>query len=82
MIDIPVLLRVTGAPDIDLSTDTLDFAPVFVGATTRQVLTLRNIGTDLLSIDSIVADHSDYIVETPVFDLEPGNTREISLPCP
>ena len=72
-----VNLRVTGIPDIAVIPDSLDFGAFFIGLTETAIVLIINEGTDLLTVDSIVADHADYTVDTSNFSLNPGESRKV-----
>jgi len=61
-IGIPSHLHVIGRPIINISSDTLNFGKVFTGYSDTLHVTLRNSGTDLLLIDSMV-------ISDPHFDI-------------
>jgi hypothetical protein len=74
---IPAHLNVTGAPDISVSKDTLDYGTVFPGYSATDTLIITNEGTDLLTISGISSDNSDYTVDTTNFTLAPREKQDV-----
>lgn len=72
-------LHVTGAPDIEVLEDTLDFGPLFVGGTRPLTLSVANRGTDLLTISGVTVDHPDFAVDPAGFDLAPNEAHDVGL---
>jgi hypothetical protein len=64
-------LHVIAAPDIDLSTDTLNFDSVLVNHSDSLELQVFNIGADTLLVSDIKTDNVDYSVDTTNFALLP-----------
>lgn len=50
VIGVPISLDVTGIPDIDSDPASLAFSTIFVGFTEELPMTIRNVGTDVLTI--------------------------------
>ncbi|MFO7655139.1 MAG: S8 family serine peptidase [Candidatus Krumholzibacteriia bacterium] len=59
---VAAVLNVTGAPDIQLSLDSIDFGEVMLGYPDLRQLTVFNMGTDDLVISACTADHGDFTV--------------------
>jgi len=59
-------LHVTGAPDISISQDTLDFGQVFINYADTLELLVKNVGTADLLITSVTANPPEYRI-TPAF---------------
>jgi len=76
---VPAHLNVTGAPDIVVSTDTLDYGIVFTGYSSTDTLVVANEGTDLLTVSDITSDNSDYTVDITNFTLNPGENQEVAV---
>ncbi len=74
---VPSHLNVTGAPDIVVSTDSLDYGIVFTGYSSTDTLIVSNEGTDLLTVSDIVSDNSDFTVDITNFTLDPGEEQEV-----
>jgi len=84
--DSPLTIELTGngvlQPDIDVSPMAIDFGNVYVGYTAQQTITVSNIGTADLTIDSITDPTDPFsIVSTTCwptpYTLGAGNTCEI-----
>lgn len=67
---IPVVLNVTGIPRIEFAADTIFLPEVYVGFATQAELLIRNPGTDLLAVSSIVAQDAwiDFSFQPFVLD--------------
>jgi hypothetical protein len=76
---VPAHLHVTGAPDIDVSEDTLDFGIVFSGASATDSLIISNNGTDILTISNIETDYYNYIVDTTNFIINPRESQAVPI---
>jgi len=74
---VPAHLNVTGAPDIAVSEDTLDYGIVFIGASVTDTLIVSNEGTDSLTVSDISSNNSDYTVDTTSFALNPEESQEV-----
>ncbi len=68
-IEMPVTLHVQGVPHLETTPNAFSFGDVFVGQTVTRTLTLRNTGTDVLHVASIVAGLSDYSLSKSAFNL-------------
>ncbi len=76
---IPAHLHVTGAPDITVSEDTLDYGTVFSGSSATDTLIVSNEGTDTLTISNIATDYYNYIIDTTNFTLNPKESQEVVI---
>jgi hypothetical protein len=76
---VPAHLHVTGAPDIDVSEDTLNFGIVFTGFSVTDTLIISNNGTDTLTINNIRTDYYHYIIDTTNFTINPGESQAVSI---
>ncbi|MEM7107818.1 MAG: choice-of-anchor D domain-containing protein [Bacteroidota bacterium] len=72
-VNVPVALNVTGAPDIDLSSNSLSFENTFAGAMRFDSLEVVNIGTDDLVIAGVNSNNSDFTVSIDTTTLAPGS---------
>ncbi|MCH7860079.1 MAG: choice-of-anchor D domain-containing protein, partial [Candidatus Marinimicrobia bacterium] len=72
---IPVHLDVTGAPDIAVSADTLDFGQAIVNYPDTLELVVENSGTDDLVITSVAADPGQYTVLPSSASIIPGGDQ-------
>jgi len=77
VLTVPALLHVTGAPDIAVLEDTLDYGIVFIGASVTDTLVVSNEGTDLLTVSDIFSDHPDYTIDTTNFSLDPEKSQKV-----
>jgi subtilisin family serine protease len=77
--EVPVAahLDVTGAPDIALSSTSLDYGTVFLGVSRQQTVMVSNVGTDLLTVTGVAATPGDYSVDPGVFNLAPGDSHAV-----
>ncbi len=76
---VPVHLRVTAEPDIDLAPTALDFGAVFVGGSAQRVLSVANRGSDSLVVASLAADTAEFTVSDAGFVLAPRETRDVMV---
>jgi subtilisin family serine protease len=72
-------LHVTGAADIALEPAQLEFDSLFVGATRVESLTVRNAGTDLLTITGIDVTPPVFGVPAGGFTLAPHAQRALPV---
>ncbi|MFZ4707635.1 MAG: choice-of-anchor D domain-containing protein, partial [Bacteroidales bacterium] len=77
IIQIPVMLIVTGIPNIELSQTSLNFGVVFTGQQANKTFTISNNGTGNLNINNILSNKPAFTVNNSNFILPPGTTREI-----
>ncbi len=71
----PVHLNVTGAADITVSADTIDFGQIFVNYADSVELLVENKGTEDLLITSVVADPAEYTVTPALAGLDPDDSQ-------
>jgi hypothetical protein len=78
-VGVPAHLHVTGAPDIDLSADALDYGTLYVGSARPETLTVRNAGTDVLTVTDITSSRAEYQVDPAsiAFTLAPRTSRKV-----
>ena len=69
---VPVTLNVTGSPDIDIETFSLDFGEVFTGVITSDSILISNVGTDELLISSITNSELEITTTIGSTSLLPG----------
>lgn len=74
---VPAMLHVTGAPDIVISEDALDYGNVFIGASVIDTFIVSNEGTDLLTVTDILSDDSCYTVTPTNFILNIGQSQNV-----
>jgi len=76
---VPAHLHVTGAPDIDVSEDTLDYGIVFAGSSVTDTLIISNKGTDTLTISNMATDYYNYIIDTTNFTINPRESQAVPI---
>ncbi len=77
VVEIPVQLDVTGAPDIAVDPLSFDFGPLFIGATPTTNVVVRNTGTDVLTISDISIDEAAFTTDVSSFTLAPGAAQPV-----
>jgi len=70
--EVSVTLETTAAPDISISSTTLDFGELLVGNSTQAEVMIVNEGSELLRVSAITVDNEDYELSSSTLDLEPG----------
>jgi hypothetical protein len=56
----------TGSPDINLPSTVIAFGNVDVGSTARETLDIQNVGTDVLTVNSLgVTGSTDFVLSNP-----------------
>ena len=75
----PAHLHVTGAPNLLATPAALSYSTLFIGQSEMDTLTIKNVGTDLLTITSIAADSPDFSAPTSAFSLAPGGVRVLPV---
>ena len=73
----PAHLHVTGAPDIAVAPDSLDYGTLYVGQSRVDSVLVTNAGTDLLTVTSVTATPGDYLVWGGGFALPPGASHAL-----
>ncbi len=79
LVKVPMVMDVTGAPDITIDSDTIVFGSQFLGTTTYDTLVVSNDGTDSLAVTKVMANNVDYLVDTASFGLMPGGSLNVVL---
>ena len=74
---VPAHLHVTGAPEITVSEDTVDFGVVYPNFSAADTVTIFNEGTDTLFVDDISSDNEDYLIDITTFILPPKEYQEV-----
>ena len=73
-------LHVTGAADIALEPDSLDYGAPFVGAVLVDSVDVRNVGTAALTVTGMTPAPAAYTVEfSGAFTLAPGERRKVAV---
>ena len=75
----PVDLSVTSAPDVQASPASVDFGSVFVGASTIDSITVRNVGVLPLRIGSVSIDQAAFKALSDSLTLAPGAVSVIPV---
>jgi subtilisin family serine protease len=78
-ITVPALMHVTGAPVLNVSTDTILFGQVFTGYSDSASIVISNNGTDLLIIDSLYTDNSKFEVEYDSISVNYQTSAELKV---
>jgi subtilisin family serine protease len=79
MVEIPVSLHVTGAPNIDTDETTVAFSIGYVNATSKYDLQVNNTGTDVLHVSSFSVSGLPFSVTTEAISIDPGESGEIEI---
>lgn len=68
VVAVPVVLNVTGTPQIVVEPRALSFDPIFAGATARKSITVENVGTAALTINAATSTDAAFALDlaTPV----------------
>lgn len=75
--NVPVTLTVTGAPDIAISKTSLNFQNVYVGGTKEMFFSIRNSGSDVLSVSSISVSNATFTVSPSSLQLNPRDSARV-----
>lgn len=78
-VEVPALLQITSAPDIDVFPAAITFGPVAVGSTGFQTLAVMNAGFDDLHVTDVSVNDPHFTVDPGGFDLVPGGYWEIGV---
>jgi hypothetical protein len=73
-INVPVILHVTGAPDIHSQRDSIDFGALFVNQIKQDSVVILNDGTDDLIVSSITTSAPFVTFFGGAFTLKPGES--------
>jgi subtilisin family serine protease len=79
LINVPATLHVTGVPVLAVDPAALDFGSVYVGYPETAALTVRNDGTDLLTVTGITAGSGEFTADPTMFDLDPFESRVVTV---
>ncbi len=74
---VPAHLHVTGAPDIVIVEDTVDYGVVYSDFSAIDTIIISNGGTDTLIVSDISSDNKDYTIDTTTFVLVPEERQEV-----
>ncbi len=78
-VTVPTHMHVIGAPDIDVSADSLNYGDVYLGSTAIDTLIIKNTGTEILLVNEIVSDNPYFAPENDSFNLDPGAQRPLQV---
>jgi subtilisin family serine protease len=76
---VPAHLHVTGVPDIAVVPLSIDYGPVFIGATRLDSLVISNEGTDVLHVTEMALDNTDFSADLAPFELAPEESRSLVI---
>ncbi|MEQ8475031.1 choice-of-anchor D domain-containing protein [Fulvivirga sp.] len=76
---VPITLNVTGAPDIYLDDNSIDFGEVFLSGALMDSLRIVNTGTDVLEISDILNSGSDFELSIGSMSLSPGESTYLYI---
>ena len=78
-VEVPVSISVTGVPDITADAPSIDFEDIYQGESIGFELNVKNIGVELLQIESINLEQggSSFSVEDGMYDLEPQQSVNV-----
>ncbi len=72
-ITITASMSVTGAPNLSMELESVDFGEVWVGTSSIIPVTITNSGTDILEITNIQVSGGEFSVNTSSFSLLQAN---------
>ncbi len=76
---VPARLNVAAAPDVQLATRVMRFAPLFVGGIAGDLLRVANGGTDTLHVASVQSTLADFFADHSSFALAPAETLALAV---
>ena len=79
VLEFPVVLTVTGDPEIATDKKSLDFGELWVGNKKELQLTVSNPGTADLKVSSLTLGHKDLTVTPSTLSLKAGEKRAITI---
>ncbi len=71
LLQVTTNLQVTGVPILAVEPASLDFGPLFIGLSAQRTITIRNVGTDQLTVTGISPSLGEYAVSTTSANLAP-----------
>jgi len=78
-VSVPAFLQVTGAPDISVSEDALDYGRGINAITITDTLIVSNLGTGVLAVSNISSDHPAFTVGAGNFTLNRRQHRKVAV---
>ncbi|MFN7966278.1 MAG: S8 family serine peptidase [Acidobacteriota bacterium] len=79
VIPIAVALHVTGAPDITVQPQAIDYGERFVNNTHPANLIVANDGTDVLHVTNIVSSDAQLVAAPTSFDVAPHGSQNVAV---
>lgn len=79
IVEIPVTLNVTGAPNIETEEASIDFGIGYVSATDTYALEVKNTGTDVLHVSGFSVSALPFMVTSAALSIDPGESEEIVI---
>jgi Peptidase family C25/Propeptide_C25/HYDIN/CFA65/VesB-like, Ig-like domain/FlgD Ig-like domain len=80
LVNIPVNMLISGSfPIIDLSANNVNFGSLAVGEENTTVLTVYNIGNEVLQVSDINFTQNVYSIDITNFSVNPGGSEEIQI---
>jgi len=76
---IPARLRAAAAPDVEVSSLVMTYAPIFVGATALDTLTVFNRGTDVLVVTDVASSAPEFAVDATSFSIPLGQSKHLQV---
>ena len=76
---VPAHLHVTGAPDLGVSRDSIDFGELVVGHSRQDSLLVSNLGTDVLLVSSVEVVNPVFTAPGTGFSLAVGESRMLHV---
>jgi hypothetical protein len=77
-IGVPVHVNVIGTPRISISEDTVNFGQVFISYTDSVLLTIANVGSETLIVDTIYTNDTKFTLSGDEFTLDPGEEEYLT----
>ncbi len=78
-VTVPVTLTVVGAPDIAVEGTPLDFGDVVVGESSTLPITVRNLGSEVLTVTSVSLGDSAFSASLTAFTVAPGEAEVVDV---
>jgi subtilisin family serine protease len=74
MMEVPVTLHVTGAPNISVNPPSIDFGNAYEGSQKSRILVVKNTGTDALMVNSMITDNPAFAVVFNPIEINPRDS--------
>ncbi|MCK9995017.1 MAG: S8 family serine peptidase [Candidatus Krumholzibacteria bacterium] len=79
LIEVPATMTVTGVPVMAVDPASLDFGETFIGFDSQLMLTVSNVGTDVLYVTDIISGMGDFTAVPASFDLDPFGSMMVTV---